>query len=401
MQHHRASGRARVLLSGRHHYLGPWGSREAQAEYDRLIGEWIAGGRTLMVGAAGPLTVGELCDAYSRFALATFIKAGRPTSTVHKVNRAVYLLERAGFADHTVAHFTPPDLKRFQHWLAQHPKARWTRSTINEYVRTVIAMFRWAVGEGWVAETVHRALEAVGPLRKGRAIPGAPGPLRDPRRVQPVDEAAYKAARKRMRPMLAAMVEFHRATGMRPGALLAMRGRDVKKTADASVRAYTVPPEAYKLDHLDEMDESDRVVYIGPRAWKIVRPWMPEDPDDYVWSPKRSELERWSERREARQVHMYDSHDPDLRRKRRGTRARVGERYSTDSYRRAITRACEAASVPAWSPNQLRHTAATEIADRLTLDSARVVLGHHDIKTTMRYAKPREKKAIKAVKRIG
>lgn len=79
----------------------------------------------------------------------------------------------------------------------------------------------------------------------------------------------------------------------------------------------------------------------------------------------------------------------------------MGERYSTDSYRRAITRACEAAGVPAWGPNQLRHTAATEIAERLTLDSARVVLGHHDIKTTMRYAKPREKKAIKAVKRIG
>lgn len=378
-----------------------WGTREAQAEYDRLIAEWISGGRKLLVGVSGPLTVGELCDAYARYAAETFIKAGRPTSTMHKVNRAVYLLERAGFADHTASHFTPPDLRHFQHWLARHPSQRWTRSTINEYVRTVIAMFRWAVGEGWLEETVHRALEAIGPLRKGRAIPGASKPLRDPRRVQPVDEAAYKAARARMRPMLAAMVEFHRATGMRPGALLAMRGRDVKPTSDKSVMAYNVPPEAYKLDHLDEMDESDRIVYIGPRAWKIVKPWLPSDPDDFVWSPRRSEMERRAQRRAERETPMYDSHQPELRKKRRGSIDRVGDRYSVDTYRRAITRACEAAGVEPWSPNQLRHTAATEIADRLTLDSARVVLGHHDIKTTMRYAKPREKKAIKAVKRIG
>ena len=39
---HKPSGRAVVTLNGRDHYLGPWNSPESSAEYDRLVGEWLA-----------------------------------------------------------------------------------------------------------------------------------------------------------------------------------------------------------------------------------------------------------------------------------------------------------------------------------------------------------------------
>ena len=42
---HKASGRAVVALAGRDHYLGAYGSKESRAAYDRLVGEWLAGGR--------------------------------------------------------------------------------------------------------------------------------------------------------------------------------------------------------------------------------------------------------------------------------------------------------------------------------------------------------------------
>ncbi len=42
---HKASGQARVVLNGQTHYLGPHGSPESKAEYDRLIAEWLASGR--------------------------------------------------------------------------------------------------------------------------------------------------------------------------------------------------------------------------------------------------------------------------------------------------------------------------------------------------------------------
>lgn len=43
---HRPSGLAIVTLNGQDHYLGRWGSPQSRDEYDRLIGEWLAGGRT-------------------------------------------------------------------------------------------------------------------------------------------------------------------------------------------------------------------------------------------------------------------------------------------------------------------------------------------------------------------
>lgn len=38
--HHKPSGQARVVLNGRHYYLGPYGSPESRTEYAKLIAGW-------------------------------------------------------------------------------------------------------------------------------------------------------------------------------------------------------------------------------------------------------------------------------------------------------------------------------------------------------------------------
>jgi hypothetical protein len=48
-----ASGQAVVRLNGRDHYLGKWRSREAKANRDKLIGEWLAHGRQLPLNGHG------------------------------------------------------------------------------------------------------------------------------------------------------------------------------------------------------------------------------------------------------------------------------------------------------------------------------------------------------------
>jgi hypothetical protein len=45
--HHKASNRGVVCLDGHDHYTGIWGTQEAQDAYERLIGEWLANGRSL------------------------------------------------------------------------------------------------------------------------------------------------------------------------------------------------------------------------------------------------------------------------------------------------------------------------------------------------------------------
>src|SRR3954468_11182064 len=45
--HHKASNCGVVRLNGRDHYTGLWGTPEAEAEYERLIAEWLATGRSV------------------------------------------------------------------------------------------------------------------------------------------------------------------------------------------------------------------------------------------------------------------------------------------------------------------------------------------------------------------
>ena len=63
---HKPSGQAVVTLNGHDYYLGRYGTKQSKAEYQRLVGEWLAGG-----GACPPgddLTIAELCFAYVRYA---------------------------------------------------------------------------------------------------------------------------------------------------------------------------------------------------------------------------------------------------------------------------------------------------------------------------------------------
>ena len=63
-----------------------------------------------------------------------------------------------------------------------------------------------------------------------------------------------------------------------------------------------------------------------------------------------------------------------------------GRPYRRDSYRNAIRRACQAASVPEWTPNQLRHNFGTRARREFGIEAARVTLGHSSAVTTEIFA---------------
>jgi len=62
--HHKPSGQAVVRLNGRDHYLGPHGTAASRAEYNRLIGEWMAGGRRLPSAPEISITINEILLSY-------------------------------------------------------------------------------------------------------------------------------------------------------------------------------------------------------------------------------------------------------------------------------------------------------------------------------------------------
>ena len=75
---HRACRQAIVTLSGRDHYLGPHGTEASRREYDRLVAEWIAGGR-LTLAAQQQKSIMELLVAYLKHA--KFVSAQNSNST--------------------------------------------------------------------------------------------------------------------------------------------------------------------------------------------------------------------------------------------------------------------------------------------------------------------------------
>ena len=75
---HRSSGKAVVTLNGRDYYLGPHGTRASKAEYDRMVGEWMANGRQV-AGPDNTITVTELVASYWKFAEGYYVKNGNRT----------------------------------------------------------------------------------------------------------------------------------------------------------------------------------------------------------------------------------------------------------------------------------------------------------------------------------
>ena len=127
------------------------------------------------------------------------------------------------------------------------------------------------------------------------------------------------------------MVQLQRFTGCRPGEVMAMRAIDLNMTRPT----WTYRPASHKSKHRG----LDRVIFLGPRAQAVMRPFLTTNLEGNLFSP-RTYVEAMHRRRaELRKTKRTPS---DLRRRRKAKPQRVpAERYNRRSYRVAIVRACQ------------------------------------------------------------
>jgi integrase len=395
LRHHKASGRAVVTLNGKDHYLGLWRSAESKAAYERLIGEWLTAGRTDPVPAGR--TVAELAAAYLRFARGHYVKNGRCTATIYRIQVAVKEL-RSIYGRTPVAEFRPASLRAIQQKLAKSGKSR---SYVNLLIAAIRRMFKWGVEPELVPVHVFQGLKAIEGLRKGRSE------ARETEPVGPVPDSIVDLTIPHLPAAVADMVRLQKLTGARPSEICSMTKGEIDRSGE--VWAYRV--SGHKTEHHGH----ERIVFIGPKAQAILAPYLVRSDDAYCFSPFESEKDRNENRRSERKTPMTPSHAK-RRRKRRPKRA-PGDFYSTGSYRRAIHRACDLADklahkqqpdiatdkrmIPRWSPNQLRHAKATEIRKDFGLEAAQVVLGHRMANVTQVYADRDYAKAAAVAKVVG
>jgi predicted ATP-grasp superfamily ATP-dependent carboligase len=180
-----------VVINGRQHYLGRYGTPESVAEYNRLIQEFLAGGSTSRSAASSdgsvtPLSVNEMILAFWRHAELHY-RHSDGTSTGELRNFRDSLRPLRKLHGNTAAReFSPKGLKAVRQAMIDSGLCR---NTINRRVGRIVHVFNWAVSEELIPVAVHQALKSVSGLQKGRTS------ARETEPIQPVSDIHVEAIR--------------------------------------------------------------------------------------------------------------------------------------------------------------------------------------------------------------
>ena len=358
----------RITLPGRH------GSPESKDAYRRLLNQYLQAHATAAkprrIRPAWEVTVADVAADWLDHCKGYYTGSATRSNEYDNCRYAVRPLV-AVCGDWAVVDFDPQALKTVREAMitgawkcenAKKPIVAWPRAHANAQVNRIKRMFRWGVEAGLVPPEVAAVVAAVAPLPKGRSTATETDP------VQPVPAKSIDKTLPHLSPIVRAMVEIQRATGMRSDNLCAMRPMDIDRTG--KVWIYRPP------DHKGSSREKPLAVPLGPRCQKILRPYLDRPADAFCFSPREAV---------GRAI---------------GRRA-PGTRYTTGTYRNAVHKASVAAGVDSWHPHQLRHNAANAAKRAHGLDGARAYLGHSIIKTTEIYEERDLALACRIAREIG
>jgi len=248
----------------------------------------------------------------------------------------------------------------------------------------------------------------------------------EPEAVKPVSMDLVNPIEPFVSKQVWAMIQLQLYTAARAGEICQMRPCDI----DRSRKIWVYKMVQHKTAH----HGFERRIYVGLRGQAVLAPFLLRDPQAYCFSPAEAEADRLRRRHEERVTPLSCGNVPGSNRKDRNDR-KINERYTTESFRRGITRGCEWAFPPpaplaktedetdaqwrkrltkaqkaelkacrkahSWHPHQLRHNAATFIRKEFTLETARIILGHHSAAMTEVYAEQDEQEAIEAITKVG
>jgi integrase len=406
---HKASGQALVEIGGRHFYLGQYESPESHEKYRRLITRYLSQKPLGDEDKSRPSTrIDQLILQYFRFAKTYYLKNGKTTEEVVALRIALRRLRKM-FGTVEATKFGPKSFKTLRDSLIHEGLSR---KYVNDSMARVRRMFRWAVAEELIPPAVFQALSAVPGLRRGRSA------AKETKKILPVANEVVDATLPHLPEVVADMVRIQRLAGMRPAEVCIMRPYDI----DRSTEIWTYRPQWHKTEHA----ERERTISLGPKCQTILLRYLARDQKTYCFRPCDSETKRRSILHANRKTPFSCGNRPGTNRVLEPIRT-AGEHYTSASYRRSIHRACDKAfphpelakikrsemkaaeveqlrewqSQHRWAPNQLRHSAATEIRRRFGLEAAQVVLGHSGANVTEVYAERDFELAMSVAKEIG
>jgi len=379
---HKASGRGYVYADGRVYYLGRYDDPETAETYRRWLAEYDANHRRVLDKA--DLRISELRDAFLAFAQSYYRRpGGGTTGEVGNFKRVTAELN-ALYGPTLAREFTPIKLLAVRD---RFVSKSWSRGGVNQAVNRIRHVFKWAVSRELVPSTILEGLRSIEPLRRGRTeAPETPA-------VKPVPQEHVNSIREHVAKQVWALVQLQLLTGARAGELVGIRAVDI----DTTGVVWIYRPSWHKTAHRGHA----RTIYLGPKAQDVVRPFLAGRAIDApLFSPAEAEASRYADLHAQRETPLSCGNGPGRNRKRNPQR-KPGPQYTTATYRRAISRGCDAAEVPRWHPHQLRHNAATALEREFGLDTAAIILGHSSPAMTRVYAERDHARALEVMNKIG
>jgi integrase len=424
---HKQSGQAVVSLplgNGKYRdvLLGPFDTDESKREYARVIDEWLAHGGPVLAtrhsAGRANLTINELILAYWPTVEDYYRHPdGAPTQEVDNIRLALRRL-RQSYGHTDASAFDSLALEALREAMIRDGLCR---GRINKDVGRIKRLLKWATAKKLVPLAVYQGLLTVGGLRAGRSAAKETAPVR------PVADAVVETTLPHLTPPVRAMVLLQRCTAMRPGEIVMMRGCDI----DTHGPTWTYRPGSDRGPngkHKTAWRGHVRAVLIGPRGQEVLRPWLRADPREYLFRPKDGRAAYNAERGKKRKSKVTPRQAP--RQPKRNPKRAPRDRYTVITYDQAVAAGCrkahcltcaachrqkaekrrdwlarvaqcEGLKTFRWHPNQLRHSAATDIRREAGLDGARAVLGHRSPQVTEVYAELDVTRAAEVMQRLG
>ena len=262
---HKPTGQARCRISGRDHYLGPFGSDESRIRYGQLISK-LAGGVPLDPIAdssrgrlpqndseadPGP-TVGELCLVFLRHAETHYLKNGRQTSEVFTLKSVIRPLNEL-MACSPAKDFGPLALKAVRTLMIEKG---WTRGVINSGLSRIRCIFKHAIAHELIDPAVLQKRQAVPALLAGRTE------AHDNTPRTAVKDEDIEAVRKLVSPLVRDLIDVQRLTGARSGELLGLTTGAIHKAGEVWL--------AELADHKTAHHGQNRSLHFEPQSQLIV-----------------------------------------------------------------------------------------------------------------------------------
>ncbi|QDU56202.1 type I restriction enzyme EcoKI subunit R [Aeoliella mucimassa] len=251
--------RAYVVVDGKRIQLGEHGSKDSYRRYaEALESDPESPAVELPIVAVSDPTMVRLMAEYLKFAITRY--GGNKTSEVTHLRGLMKLL-RKRYADDLAKDFGPKAYKLVR---LDMIAANWSRTYIRDQCGRLKRMIAYGVEEELLPGDAKHRLDAVGPLRRGEHG------VRETPKVKPVSVADLQATIKELTPVRADMVNLLLLTGMRPGELCQID----KEFIDMAGDVWLYRPPTHKTQHKDK----SRVIPIGPKAQKLLTPYLFRSP---------------------------------------------------------------------------------------------------------------------------